>query len=101
MTSSRRWAAGKRLKRIACVKVERIIHGLPQWLLQEYLQSLGGQVGEKNIRGQGWEAWIEKIDPYRIGSLSVGRLKLVIEGEEAVLTPLLDKLDWKTLRGGG
>ncbi|GAB4474828.1 MAG: hypothetical protein Kow0088_11110 [Anaerolineales bacterium] len=83
------------------MKVERIIHGVPQWLLQEYLQSLGGEVSEKNIRGRGWEAWIEKIDPYRIGSLSVGRLKLVIEGEEKILTPLLEQLDWKTLRGGG
>jgi hypothetical protein len=70
-------------------------------LLQEYLQSLGGEVEEGHLCGQGWEAWIEKIEPYRIGSLAVGRLKLILEGEEAVLQPLLEKLDWKTLRGGG
>ncbi len=83
------------------MRVERAIHGVPIWLLQEYLQELGGVVNEKTICGQGWEARLEKIEPYRIGSLSVGRVRLILEGDETVVVPLMEKLAWKTLRGGG
>ncbi|RCK71761.1 MAG: hypothetical protein ANABAC_2733 [Anaerolineae bacterium] len=83
------------------MRVEREIHGVPAWLLEEYLQSLGGEIGEGRIHGRGWEAWIEKIAPYRIGSLSVGRVRLTLEGDPVEIEQILDKLAWKTLRGGG
>lgn len=83
------------------MRVDRAIHGMPLWLLQEYLQQLGGEIDGEKVHGHEWEGRVEKIEPYRIGSLSVGRVKLILEGDEAVLRPLLEKLDWKTLRGGG
>ncbi len=83
------------------MRIECAVHGVPLWLLQEYLHALGGEISEGTIRGAGWQAWLEKIEPYRIGSLSVGRVQLILEGEAAVVEPLFEKLGWKTLRGGG
>lgn len=83
------------------MRVERAIHGVPIWLLQEYLESLGGIVEGETVSAKGWQARLEKIEPYRIGSLSIGRVKLILEGDETVVSSLLEKLELKTLRGGG
>lgn len=83
------------------MRVERAVHGVPIWLLQEYLEALGG-IGEgETVIGKGWQAHLEKMEPYRIGSLSIGRVKLLLEGDESVVSSLLEKLELKTLRGGG
>lgn len=83
------------------MRVERAVHGVPIWLLQEYLEALGGILEGETIFGKGWQARLEKMEPYRIGSLSIGRVKLLLEGDEAVVSSLLEKLELKTLRGGG
>jgi len=81
---------------------KRDIHGVPLWLLREYLEEMGGTaVGEGQVTGEGWHARFWKIDPYRIGSLSIGRVHLEIDGDEQVLSAFLPKLELKLIRGGG
>lgn len=83
------------------MRVERTVHGVPLWLMQAYLEALGGIVEGETVFGKGWQARLEKLEPYQIGSLSVVRVRLLLEGDEAVMSSLLEKIELKTLRGGG
>ena len=77
-------------------------YGLPLWLMKKYLTDLGGTETEENVLvGEGWRAVVSKAEPYRIGSLVSGRIDLEITGDEAIIEPLLEQLDKKSLRGGG
>jgi len=77
-------------------------YGVPDWLMKKYLTDLGGaETGEHAVIGDDWQAVISKGEPYRIGSLVCGRIDLDITGDEAIIEPLLEKLDRKSLRGGG
>jgi hypothetical protein len=78
------------------------MRGIPYYLLKEYLQELGGTLhGEDLIEGDGWSVKIEKMEPFRIGSLSVGQSRLTMEMEEHVADDFLDRFMKKTLRAGG
>ena len=78
------------------------VYGIPLWLMKKYLTDLGGVEAEENVlRGEGWQATVRKGEPARLGSLRVGRIEVEIEGEEEAIEALLEKLHWKTLRGGG
>lgn len=82
--------------------LEREIRGLPLWLLQSYLEELGGTAGANGlIQGEGWSAQLTQLEDYQIGSLRVGQVKLVIEGSEAALQRLRAPLEQKLLRAGG
>lgn len=84
------------------VEITRDVHGVPVWLLREYLTELGGEiVDDQRIIGDGWQADFHKIEDYQIGSIVIGRVRLVLHGEEAKLEMLLPKLDVKLMRGGG
>ena len=80
----------------------REIRGLPIWLLREYLEGAGGEAtGDERVSGQGWTARLTQIEDYRIGSLSVGQVRLEIEADEQALADLLARLEPKLLRAGG
>ena len=70
-----------------------IVHemrGIPYYLLKEYLQELGGTLhGEDLIQGDGWSVKIEKMEPFRLFSLSVGQSRLTMELEERVADDFL------------
>ncbi len=82
-----------------------IVHemrGIPYFLLKEYLQELGGHlVGENLIIGDGWKVELERMEPYRIGSLVVGQTRLTIELEDRVASDFQERFFKKTLRAGG
>ena len=82
--------------------IEREIHGVPLWLLRDYLVELGGETqGDNRVVGDGWVARFARIEPFRIGLLCVGRVRLELEGEEPVLDTLMPRLELKLMRGGG
>ena len=60
-----------------------IVHemrGIPYYLLKEYLQELGGTLaGDDLIQGDGGSVKIEKMEPFRLFSLSVGQSRLTME----------------------
>jgi hypothetical protein len=81
---------------------EVYIHGIPLWLLREYLVELGGRAnGESAVDGDGWRAELTKLPPRAIGSLRVGRVELKLTGEADALAKLRPGLDRKTMRAGG
>ena len=77
-------------------------HGVPQWLLKEYLVDLGAEEVEENLmQGDGWRAAVSKAEPNHIGSLVIGGAAVEFSGDQEVLDALFERLHWKTLRGGG
>ena len=82
--------------------IRRQVHGVPYWLMQEYLQELGGEIQEEGlVFGDGWEARFERVEDYRIGSLVIGAICLEVKGNEATLANLEPVLNLKLMRGGG
>ena len=82
--------------------IVREMRGIPYFLLKEYLQEMGGRLeGENFIRAEGWSVTLEKMEPFRIGSLSVGQTRLAIEIEDHLVDGFLAQFGKKTLRAGG
>lgn len=78
------------------------MRGIPYFLLKEYLQELGGSLVDENlIRGDGWSVRLERMDPFRLGSLAVGQTRLTMELEERVAEDFQERFFKKTLRAGG
>ncbi len=82
-----------------------IVHemrGIPYYLLKEYLQELGGILTDEDfIQGNGWSVKIEKMEPFRLFSLSVGQSRLTMELDDSVADDFLERFKKKTLRAGG
>ena len=77
------------------------VHGIPLWLLRDYLQDLGGEaLTEEVLDGEGWQARLQVLPPAQIGSLRVGRVQVEIEAEQDVLDRFLPAFERKTLRAG-
>lgn len=77
-------------------------HGIPLWLMKEYLVDLGAVETEENLLvADGWQARVSKAVPNRIGSLVVGGATVEFTGDNGALETMFKQLHWKTLRGGG
>lgn len=82
--------------------IVREMRGIPYFLLKEYLQEMGGTLdGENFIRADGWNVTLERMEPFRLGSLSVGQTRLTIEIEGHLVESFLAQFGKKTLRAGG
>lgn len=80
----------------------KLTFGVPLWAMKAYLSDLGAtETAENTLTGEGWQAIVSQAEPARIGSLVVGRIEVEFSGDEAAIAALLEKLRWKTLRGGG
>ena len=78
------------------------MRGIPCFLLKEYLQEMGGTLVEENyIQGVGWSVRLEKMEPFRLGSLVVGQTRLTMELEDEVADDFRQRFAKKTLRAGG
>lgn len=85
--------------------MQTIVHemrGIPFFLLKEYLEEMGGrEVEEDVIQGEGWTVHLEKMEPFRLFSLSVGQTRLTVEMEDHVVDDFTERFRKKTLRAGG
>ena len=82
--------------------MEREIRGIPLWLLAEYLVGFGGEETEPGrVQGDGWEASLTQLENFRVGSLSVGQVRIEVEGSPESMAVLLPQLEKKLLRAGG
>jgi len=80
----------------------KLIYGVPLIVMKKYLRDLGAVENKENVLvADGWQAVVNKGEPARIGSLVCGRIEVELSGDEAAIEALLEKLHWKTLRGGG
>jgi hypothetical protein len=78
------------------------VHGVPQRLVQEYLQELGGEItSEGQVAGAGWVVRLQKIADFQLGSIRLGNLRLVLEADPEVMETFLPALEKKLRRGGG
>ncbi len=81
---------------------EMTVTGIPLWLLQEYLESLGGWVDtDGQLRGPGWQARLAQVEDYQIGSLRVGRVRLELHGPAEAVEKLRPAIEKKLVRAGG
>ena len=79
----------------------REIRGIPFFLLREYLEELGGTAtSDDRVEGPGWRAELEKMEPFRLGSLAVGQTRLVLEIEDRLANEFMERFELKTLRAG-
>lgn len=80
----------------------REMRGIPYFLLKEYLQEMGGTLeGDDFVRAEGWSVRLERMEPFRLGSLSVGQTRLTVEIEDHLVDGFLAQFGKKTLRAGG
>lgn len=81
--------------------IVREIRGIPLFLLKEYFQEMGGVLdGEDGVRAEGWKVTLERMEPFRLGSLEVGQTRLTIEIEDHLVEEFLTQFGKKTLRAG-
>jgi hypothetical protein len=81
--------------------IVREMRGIPYFLLKEYLQELGGTlIAEDVVAGEGWSVKLEKMEPFRLKSLSVGQTRLTMEIREDVYEDFMTRFSMKTLRAG-
>lgn len=82
-----------------------IVHqmrGIPLWLLREYLEEMGGtSAGEDTLLGDGWQVKLTRMEPFRLGSLEVGQVRLEIEVDAEKEADFRERFAKKTLRAGG
>ncbi len=79
----------------------REMRGIPLFLLREYLIDMGGVAADENhVQGEGWTVTLHKMEPFRLGSLSVGQTRLEIEIEDEKAEQFMALFAQKTLRAG-
>ena len=79
----------------------REMRGIPFFLLREYLEELGGTAtSEHRVEGPGWQAELVKMEPFRLGSLSVGQTRMILEIEDHLADEFMERFAQKTLRAG-
>ena len=82
-------------------QVEWTQRGIPLKLFQAYLVDLGGSLAsDGRVTGPGWQAHLERVEDFQIGSLRVGQLHVEFQGQAEALDPLLLQLEKKLLRAG-
>lgn len=84
------------------VRVERDVRGIPLWLIEIYLEDLGGKKSAPGVVvGKEWHAQLSQIDDYSVGSLTVGQVRIVVEATPDAMEKLKPGLEKKLLRAGG
>jgi hypothetical protein len=82
-------------------KIVREMRGIPYFLLKEYLEEMGGTaISDDRVQAEGWSVKLTKMEPFRLGSLSVGQTRLDIEIEERLVDDFMESFGKKTLRAG-
>ncbi len=91
---------------------ERVLRGIPRWLLVGYLEDLGGTVVETDdsavvgpeenlVAGDGWQARLSQMEDFKVGSLSSGQVRLLVTGDPDEVRGMLSRLAPRLFRGGG
>ena len=89
------------------IERERVIRGIPLWLVRGYLEDLGAHPTGTPTRecvvlaAETWAATLEQVEDFQIGSLRVGQVRLTLTGEDGALRPMLTALETRLFRGGG
>ena len=80
----------------------REIRGIPLWLMQEYLLEMGGTLVEEGlVEGEGWSVRLTKLEPFHLGSLSVGQIRVEMSGDPEGFANLKVMIEPTLMRAGG
>jgi len=80
----------------------REMRGIPFFLLVEYLEEMGGRsLNDQQVQGSGWTVTLSRMEPFKIGSLSIGQTRLEIQIEDDAVDEFIKVFGQKTLRAGG
>ncbi|MFN8635605.1 MAG: hypothetical protein U0893_17295 [Chloroflexota bacterium] len=90
---------------------ERILRGIPRWLLCEYLEQLGGEpleaaasaedgADEDVLAGDGWQARLTQMEDHRVGPLRSEQVRLLVTGNPDEVRGMLSRLAPRLGRGG-
>lgn len=64
-------------------RVELELRRLPRFRVMDYLAQVGGEAdGLLEVKGAGWSAYLEALEPDQVGLVSIPRDRLVIEGDK-------------------
>jgi len=85
------------------MRVELELRNLPQNRIMEYLVEAGGALtGECSVKGDGWTAILEEMEPAQLVTIRVPRDRLMIDGESPDIVERIERfMRLKTMRGGG
>ncbi|MCS6909044.1 MAG: DUF1952 domain-containing protein [Anaerolineales bacterium] len=87
------------------VDVPLIVHDIrdiPLWLLREDLLEMGGTATvEDEITGKGWRVRPTPLEPFRLGLLEVGQVRLEIEVDDNREAEFRERFAKKTFRARG
>ena len=73
-------------------KIVREMRGIPFFLLREYLEELGGTVlSDDQVQGPGWSVKLIRMEPFKLGSLSVGQTRLEIDIEDHLADDFMER----------
>jgi Domain of unknown function (DUF1952) len=82
-------------------EIVREMRGIPFFLLREYLEELGGTaLSDDQVQGPGWSVKLVRMEPFRLGSLSVGQTRLEMKIEDDQVDDFIERFGKKTLRAG-
>lgn len=82
--------------------IVREMRGIPYFLLFEYLEEMGGKAkADDLIEAPAWKVKLERMEPFRIGSLAVGQNRLTIEIDASAEEEFMRVFSLKTFRAGG
>ncbi len=82
-------------------EIVREMRGIPFFLLREYLEELGGTaLSDDQVQGPGWSVKLVRMEPFRLGSLSVGQTRLEMKIEDELVDDFIERFGKKTLRAG-
>jgi len=81
---------------------EWIIRGIPDWVLREYLEKLGGQENpDGGFSGNGWQANITRLADEPRHSLVFQCYRVVINGDPGTVSQVWKGFELRILRPGG
>ncbi len=82
-------------------EIERVITGIPAWLMQQYVESAGGVERDGRLVGEGWTVILSAAPDHVVGSLRVGQVRLQVSGTDEGVAAVWESLEPKLLRAGG
>lgn len=78
------------------------LSNVPFWLLQVYLEEMGGKLNLDNwFIGAGWKATIERTRELKTSSAKLNQVRLEWWGDERAIRDILPQLEQKMLKSGG
>ena len=90
---------------------QRVLRGIPRWVLVGYLEDLGGTVVETDevsvagpdedlVAGDGWQARLTDLEDFKVGPLSSAQVQLLVTGDPDEVRGMLSRLAPRLGRGG-